>query len=155
MSRPRTAEDKLMALLARSPSPMDLVDAAQALNWTSQWTGQVARALESQGRVGRVEIARDPGGNGRPAFGLVIVDPGPDQPHVERVAYLSPGTVVLTPSNVTARVIGMVGRRFAEIEYMTGPERGQRTQVFVGLLAPFQAGRAKPEPVRVATRRAA
>jgi hypothetical protein len=145
MSRERTADGKFLSLLARMPAPMETGDIATALAWSRQMVAQVGERLARQGRVTVASGERE-GRVGRPSRLFAL--PTAAMPIAARgEPALEPHTVVVTPSGEEARVIGRRGRSFYEIEYITGPERFTRTTLHVRLLSPFQAGRARPEPV--------
>lgn len=146
MSRPRTADDKLMALLARMPAPLEVKELAAHLRWSRERARQVAFRLRDAGRVAVVPGAA---ALGRPPLLVSLPEQAP-APGVEVMpAPLAPHTVVVTPSGEEARVIRMHGRSHAEFEYITGPERFQRGELHISLLRPFQPGRDRPEPARV------
>ncbi len=75
----------------------------------------------------------------------------PAKPKAEaRSPYFEPNTIVVTPSGREARVIAMRPDSFVEIEYLQvriGHE--PRTTVHASLLRAFQAGRERPDPVRI------
>lgn len=147
MKRTRTSDDKFLALLARMPAPMELAEICTALAWSRQHARQVALRLAREGSVVKFDAASS-GTVGRPsdAFALPGAMPLPGA----RLKALEPHTVVVTPTNEEARVIGMRGRSHAELEYITGPERFQRAVIHLVLLRAFQPGRERPEPVRIA-----
>ncbi len=146
MPAPRTADDKFLALLARMPGPLDTIEIAQELSWSRQNAQLVASRLERDGRIVRMKGERD-GSTGRPADQYTLPELAPAG--TPKLQPLAQDTYVVTPSGEEARVIGSRGRSFAEIEYVTGPERFQRATLHIRLLRPFQPGRERPEPVRI------
>lgn len=151
MPAARTADDKFLALLARMPAPMETVDIAQALGWSTRNVLLVASRLEDVGKV--VRTRGEAGANGRPQAQFSL--PGALSPGTPKLMPLAPDTVVVTPTGEEARVIGMKGRSFCEFEYVTGPERFQRGTLHIALLRAFQPGRERPEPVRIVAKEAA
>ncbi len=147
MPRTRTADDKLLALLARVPAPMHAGAIAEALGWSRANALLVASRLLNAKRLVRTDGERD-GANGRPPFlfSLPAALPPAETP---RLAPLVPQSYVVTPSNAEARVVRMCGRSHAEVEYVNGPERFQRAVIHIALLRPFQLGGARPGPVRI------
>lgn len=150
MKRERSSDDKFLALLARMPGPMDLNEICDELAWSRQRGAQVAHRLVKDRKVIQVEGRRN-GHIGRPSLSFVLPGALPPSGAPQR-AQLEPNTYVLTPTGQEARVIGMRGRAFAEFEYVTGPERFQRGTLHISLLRPFQPGRARPAPVRIAVK---
>lgn len=145
MSRPRSSHDKLLAVLERMPAPMDAGDLAHALGWSESRVRQVARELESAGSVQRVPGAV---GEGRGPRAFLYALPGALPPMPPDTPALDKHTVVVTPNNQEARVLGRVEGHFYEIQYLTGPEKFQTTTLHGNLLRPFQPGRERPDPVR-------
>lgn len=147
MKRGRSSDDKLLALLARMPAPMELAEICKALAWSRQHGRVVALRLVCEHRVVWISAERS-GLVGRPSHAFHL--PGALPPAGARPRALEPLTIVVTPTNEEARVIGMRGRSHAELEYITGPERTQRAVIHLALLRAFQPGRERPEPVRIA-----
>lgn len=148
VKRTRTADDKVLALLARMPAPLAITEIGAALAWTQQRARVVVLGLARAGQVVRIPEYHG-GAVGRPsdAFALPRMVPQPGDP---RARMLERDTVVITPSGEEARIMGMRGRHHHEVEYLTGPERFQRAVIHRTLLREIQPGRARPEPVRIA-----
>lgn len=147
MPAPRSADDKLLALLGRMPAPLEIADIARALNWSRQNARAVSLRLERAHRV-TIVLGERAGGVGRPP--QLVALPGGEPPARAPLPRLEPDTYVVTPTGQEARVVGMRARSFVEFEYVTGPERFTRSTLHVRLLRPFQPGRERPEPVRIA-----
>jgi hypothetical protein len=148
MPRHRTAEDEFFALLARIGRPLEREEIAEQLRWTKQRVAAVIREIDSTRLVVTEGPAR--GGPGpRPWLyslpGMEPAKPDPKAPHFD------PDTIVVTPSGREARVLVMKPDGFVEIEYLQvriGHE--PRAILKAKLLRAFQAGRERPDPVRIA-----
>jgi hypothetical protein len=150
MRQPRTADDKVLALFARVPLPISAADVSAALNWSRQRAAEILGRLVKLKSIVELPGARNSEKRGRtPALFTVPGAPLPPRAPRPPVPEFAPDTYVVVPSGYEARVIGMVGRSYAEFEYITGPEKFQRGTLHISLLRPFQPGRARPEPVRL------
>ena len=151
MPAARTADDKLLALLARMPAPMETSDILEALHWSRQNLMLVVKRLVDDGLVVRMR-GECTGDMGRPQTAYALRG-APTDNDVRQP--LTNNTVVVTPTDQEARVVRMLSRWFAEIEYITGPEKSQRSTLHIKMLRAFQPGRERPEPVRIVAKAAA
>lgn len=153
MKPPRTSDDKVLALLARVARPLERGEIAELLGWSKQRVGAVLSRLVPDERVVATAGTKSAAENGgRPPSLYSLRGMEPARPSAPSAPYFEPKTVVLTPSEREARVIGMRPGGFVEIEYLhvrIGHE--PRATVHATLLRAFQAGREKPLPVRIAT----
>jgi hypothetical protein len=147
------ADDKVLRLLAISGRALERSEIAEALGWTKQRAAAVLLRLVQGERVAVTPGERDrttPLG-GRPPALYSLPGMEPAKPGAEKGPYFRALTVVVTPSGREARVIAMKPGGYCEIEYLVvrlGHEA--RTTIKARLLREFQAGREKPQPVRIA-----
>src|SRR5689334_18912472 len=96
MPAARTADDKLLALLARMPAPMETGDIAEALGWSRQNVVLVAGRLVKAELLVRLDGERD-GEAGRPQAQFAL--PGSVcKAGLPRPLPIAPNTYVVTPS---------------------------------------------------------
>jgi hypothetical protein len=150
MPRARTAEDRILSHLARVPYPLETNDLVTALDVTRQSVLEVLLRMERTEVIVRLRAHAkgEGGGSGRPASLWCL--PGAHlaaEEHWPRLRDFAPDTVVLTPSKRRARVTALTPDCLAVCEYLDDKDV---TVVRITLLVVYQAGRACPEPVRVA-----
>jgi hypothetical protein len=152
MKPTRTADDKVLALLARVARPLERGEIAEHLGWSKQRVGTVVLRL-AQEETPRVVITvgeSKPGEEGgRPPALYSLPGMEPFKAGDVTLPYYEPHTAVVTPSGREARVVRMCGD-FVEIEYVEvrlGHE--PRTTVHASLLRAYQPGRERPDPVRI------
>lgn len=149
MPRNRTAEDQVLALLARVGSPLEREEIAELLSWSRQRAGAVLREIPPERMTVTEGAARDRPGRRPRLFSLPGMEPAKPAPDA-RAPHFEPYTIVVAPSGREARVIAMRANGFAEIEYLhvrAGEE--PRATVRAKLLREIQAGRERPDPFRV------
>jgi hypothetical protein len=149
MARERTADDNVLALLARSSVPLARAQICAELGWTKQMASKVLLRLVQDERVDVTPGVSD-GSAVRPAAKYSIKlrqerAGTPPKPRFER------DTICITPSNREARVLHHRRDGFVEIEYLDGPRTDARTAIHEDLLRAIQPGRARPAPVLVTT----
>ena len=154
MKPPRTADDKVLALLARVGRPLERGEIADELGWTKQRAAAVLYRLVEDQHIGVSPGTADrttPRG-GRPPSLYALPGMEPVKQGEQRGPYFQPDTIVVTPSGREARVIAMKPDGFCEIEYrVVRLGHDPRVTIKARLLREIQAGRERPEPVRIAT----
>lgn len=154
MRQERTADDKVLALFARLGKPLERSEIAKELGWNKQRAAQVLLRLAQEQKVVVTPGEIRAGEAGRPPALYSLPGSEPVVPlNSRRPIIFQADTVVVTPSGREARVIRMnqAQPEFVDIEYMyvrLGHE--PRATVKAALLRAFQAGRERPEPVRIA-----
>lgn len=139
----------MLALLARENRPLEREEIAEQLGWSKQRVGTVLQDLVPQRVVATEGPTRDTPGPRPFLYSLPGDEPAPPALAV-KAPYFEPNTIVLMPSGREARVIAMRAGGFVEIEYLQvriGHE--PRATVHAKLLRAFQAGRERPDPVRI------
>lgn len=150
MARERTADDLVLALLARTAMPMERAEIEQALGWSKSMAGKVLLRLVQLHKVD-MKPGEASGESGRPSAkfslkdALVLPDLALGIPLERRY---EPNDVVVTPADRDARVVLHRRDGWVELEYLDGPRSQSRTCLHVSNLKPYQAGRARPTPYR-------
>jgi predicted ArsR family transcriptional regulator len=152
MKPERTADDKVLALLARLGRALEYMEVAKELNWSRRRASQVLLRLALDHKLVVIPgQARDQGEAGRPPALYALPQHAPTtQPNVAHaVLIFPPDTIVVTPLDREARVIRQDGE-LVTIEYRhvrLGEE--PTATVRAKLLRAYQAGRERPEPMRI------
>jgi hypothetical protein len=154
MKPPRTADDKVVALLARSGRPLERIEIAAELGWTKQRAAAVLYRLVQDAVVGITAGTQDKTAprNGRPPSLYFLPGMEPVKQGEQPGPFFQPYTIVVTPSGREARVIAMQPGGFCEIEYrVVRIGYDPRVTIKARLLREIQPGRERPEPVRIAS----
>lgn len=149
MARERTADDHVLALLARSAVALTSAQIADDLKWSKQMACKVLQRLALEQRIELIPGEKG-GCAGRPAAKYMLRTPQ-ERPGTPPRPRLSRDTIVITPSNREARVLHHRRDGFVEIEYLDGPRTDARTAIHEQLVRPIQPGRARPAPVLLTT----
>lgn len=143
MARERTADDQVLALLARHPLPLPAAEIANELGWERSMISKILRRLS-----GQLDVTEDRSGHGRPTLKYTI-----RQPETGRAGMPPPAprfeadTIVVTPSGREARVVLHRRDGYVEIGYLDGPRSESLACLKADLLRAFQPGRERPIPV--------
>lgn len=150
MTHERKTHDKILAAMAFNLRPMTVLELADHLCIGHRRVQAVLLELLSSGEVTReceagVRISHDAG---RPAFLWSAKHARSLPPDILALIRRFPaGTIVVTPTNRTARVEKILPDGRARLKYMDGDLDGP--DIKASLLHEFQAGRMRPDPVRV------
>lgn len=148
MPRARSAEDRILSLLARVPFPLGTNEIVAALEVTRQTAHEVLARMERLEHVVRI-ASRPPGATcmGRPPALWRL--PGAVLAHEDdwpRLRTFMPDTVVVTPSKRRAKVTALTAECVAVLEYLDDKDV---SAVRITLLSVYRAGREAPAPARV------
>lgn len=145
MARERTADDLVLALLARSAVPLGRAQIAESLGWEKSMVSKVLARLQD-----RLEVTpgATTGATGRPSAKFSLKQPETAKAGMPPPLRYETDTYVLTPSNRVARVLLHRRDGWVEIEFLDGPRSTARTTLHASYLKPFQHGRERPAPVQ-------
>lgn len=154
MRQERTADEKLLELLAREGRALERSEISRALGWNKQRAAQVLLRLLHDKKVVAIPGEPRPSEPGRPPalYALPQHAPAAAAPSAmqpKRIIFV-PDTIVVTPLDREARVVAMKPGDYVEIDYLRvrlGEE--SRTVMHASLLRAYQAGRERPDPVRI------
>lgn len=149
MGGSRTAEDRLLALLALHPYPLSQRAIAEELEIDRSKASRLCGECLAKGSI-IVSLAPSTGRSGPPLklYALPGVPPAPTPPPVP--VKFEPDTMVITPMNRTARVLKVSVTGYADLEVIGEKDRELRfITVHTRLLHAFIAGRPRPDPVRI------
>lgn len=149
MARERTADDQVLALLARTATPLERSQIAELLGWTKQMAAKTLMHLMELELL-EVTPGQANGSSGRPSskFALKAQSSQPAG-HPAPAVRFETDTFVITPLDREARVVLHRRDGFVEIEYLDGPRASARGILHCSQLRAFQPGRARPTPVRI------
>lgn len=145
MNAPRSADERVMALLEHSPTALGSGEVARVLQWSRQRARDVLLRLAADRRIERVGQERRLG-TGRPCD--VYTMPGRSVLPPPASQRLEPDTVVETPSGRQARVIRQQ-EEFVELEVFAASGEDRYVELHVSLVRPFKPGQPRPNPVRI------
>jgi hypothetical protein len=151
VARERTADDQVLALLARTSLPLERAEIEQLLGWTKSMAGKVLLRLVLMHRL-EVTLSESTGLAGRPRakYSLKTAEsPADPAAGVPLEVRFEKDTVVVTPLDREARVVLHRRDGFVELEYLDGPRSSARAILHASRLRAFQPGRARPLPYRV------
>jgi hypothetical protein len=150
MSRELSSEDRLLALLERTPAPLEISDICALLAWSRQRVWKAVNSLVAAHRLRLLQGERN-GNNGRPSDRVALpahLSASPSGRPGRKGLPLEENTVVVTPTNEDAIVTGCKNG-FATVRYITGTECGHTARIHVDLLNAYVAGQPRPAPVRI------
>jgi hypothetical protein len=151
VARERTADDLVLALLARTAMPMERAEIEQALGWSKPMAAKVLLRLVQLHKVD-MKAGEASGTSGRPSAKFSLKDAAAVLPDLALGIPLErryePDDVVVTPSDRDARVVLHRRDGWVELEYLDGPRSQSRSCLHAPTLKPYQAGRARPTPYR-------